>query len=181
MEAAVENEAKLGELLLYVAGKVATDPTGGATKLNKILFFAEFSAVRALGQPITGVAYQKLERGPAPRRLVPIRTALIESGAAELVDDQYFGRTIHRLIPRREADLSAFSDEEIKIVDQVIEALWGKTASEVSERSHEEMGWKMVDDGEEIPYSAAYLAPKFKPTEAVREHAARLVAHLPPG
>ena len=177
MEIVVEKEAKLGELLLYVAGKVRTDPTGGATKLNKILFFSEFSAVRALGEPITGVAYQKLERGPAPRRLVPIRTALVESGAAELVNDQYFGRTIHRLVPRREADLSSFNEEQVRIVDQVIDALWGKTAGEVSERSHEEMGWKMVEDGEEIPYSAAYLAPAFKPNEAVREHAARLVAN----
>ncbi|MGH9090918.1 MAG: Panacea domain-containing protein [Acidimicrobiales bacterium] len=172
----MENEAKLGELLLYVAGKVRTDPTGGATKLNKILFFSEFSAARALGRPITGVTYQKLERGPAPHRLVPVRNALIESGAAELVDDQYFGRTIHRLVPRREADLSSFDDEEVTIVDQVVDALWGKTAGEVSERSHSEMGWKMVEDGEEIPYSAAYLAPAFTPNEAAREHAARLVA-----
>jgi hypothetical protein len=33
------DEDKFTELVLYVAKKIESDPTGGATKINKILFF----------------------------------------------------------------------------------------------------------------------------------------------
>ncbi len=48
------DEDKLTELVLYVAKGLQHDPQGGATKLNKCLYFADFSAVRRLGHPITG-------------------------------------------------------------------------------------------------------------------------------
>jgi len=51
----------------------ATDP-GGATKLNKILFFADFAHVRCTGVPVTGATFQKLE----PRSWSP------EAGAQKL-------------------------------------------------------------------------------------------------
>jgi hypothetical protein len=64
----VQSESKLAELILYVAERLRGDPKGGAMKVNKVLFSAEFAHMRLHGVPITGVEYQKLERGPAPRR-----------------------------------------------------------------------------------------------------------------
>jgi hypothetical protein len=172
------DEGKLAELIVYVAGKIRGDPTGGATKINKILFYSDFAAVRSQGFPITGVEYQKLDNGPAPRRLVPIRQQLIDEGAVDRVEDEYFGKTVHRLVPLREANTKVFKDSELRIVDQVVEALWGLTAAQVSERSHEDKGWQMVDVGETIPYSSAFLSPRFRPTEAKRKHAAELSRRL---
>jgi Protein of unknown function (DUF4065) len=172
------DEEKLAELILYVADKLLGDATGGATKINKILFFAEFSHIRARGVPITGVSYQKLENGPAPRRLVPIRDKLIERGDASLRVDDYFGRPLHRLVPLRPPNMSIFSLDELRIVDQVVGALWGKTAHEVSEMSHDEMGWKMVEVGEDIPLPTAFLAKKVVLTESIRRHAEELAAKL---
>jgi len=96
------NEDKLAELLLYVADRVRDDPTGGSTKVNKILFFAEFAHYRSHLTPITGAPYQKLPRGPAPRRLVPIRDHLVETGQAEIVHDEYLGYPLDRLSPLRQ-------------------------------------------------------------------------------
>jgi len=172
------DETKLAELIVYVAGMIRDDPTGGATKINKILFYADFAAVRSQGFPITGVEYQKLEDGPAPRRLLPIRQQLIDEGAVARIEDEYFGKTVHRLVPLREADTGIFNLDELRIVDQVLKALWGLTATQVSERSHEEKGWQMVDVGETIPYSSAFLSPRFQPTEAKKEHAAELSRRL---
>lgn len=168
------DEAKLAELILYVADKVKEDPSVGATKINKILYFAEFASVRATGAPITGVPYQKLPRGPAPRRLRPIRDHLIADRAAELRVEEYFGRDLHRLVPLRKPDLSLFTDNELRTVDQVIEALRGKSADMVSERSHEDMAWQLVADGEDIPYAAAYLVSRPTVTPASRRHAQKL-------
>jgi hypothetical protein len=160
MMAMEPDEEKLAELVLYVAREIEGDPTGGATKINKILYNAEFSHVRAYGVPITGTPYQKLANGPAPRRLVPIRDRLIQEGSAELRKDDYFGYPLDRLVPLRDVRTVMFTESERRITDQVIEALWGKTASEVSRISHEEPGWKMVEEGEDIPYSSAFLAKR---------------------
>ena len=60
------DEAKFTEMLLYVADKLGDDRAGGATKLNKILYFAEFAHVRRHGRPISGADYFRLDQGPAP-------------------------------------------------------------------------------------------------------------------
>jgi hypothetical protein len=168
------DEDKFAELVLYVAGRIIDDPTGGATKINKILFAAEQAHFRWSGTPITGAEYQKLERGPAPRRLVPVRERLIDQGDAELVPDDYMGYPLDRLKPRRPADTSRFTDDELKHVEQAVAALWGKTAAESSELSHKEMGWRMVDVGEAIPYEAALLARQAPVTDAMRRRAVQL-------
>jgi hypothetical protein len=172
------DEEKLGELILYVAGQLLDDPTGGATKLNKVLYFAECAHIRTHGVPITGVAYQKLPQGPAPRQLVPVRERLIEQGDATLEEGQYFGRPLHRLVPHRGPRVKALSPEDLTTVDQVITALWGNTASQVSDRSHQELGWIMVDEYEDIPLSTAYLPPRAVMSEAARQRARELAASI---
>jgi Protein of unknown function (DUF4065) len=175
---AESDETKLAELLLYVAHKELEDLPGGATKVNKILFFAEFSHIRAYGVPITGEPYQKLENGPAPRHLIPIRDQLIADGAAYLRKDDYFGRPLHRLVPKRPAAVNRFTQNELRVTDQVITALWGKTAKEVSDLSHEEMGWRMVEDGEDIPLPSAFLAKRAVSTDKTRARARELSQNL---
>jgi hypothetical protein len=170
----VPDERKLGELILYVAKRLLEDPRGGAIKMNKILFAAEYAAVRTYGSPITGVPYQKLKLGPAPRRLLPVRDALIADGSAELRNDWYMGKRLDRVVPLRDPDMDAFRDEEIKIVDQAIESLWDKNGMEASDESHREMGWRMTELGETIPYEAAFLAPSFEVTESMAKHAQEL-------
>lgn len=175
MEAMDYDERKFAELVLYVAAGLGKDPAGGATKLNKALFFSEFAHVRARGRPITGAEYQKLERGPAPRRLLPVRDALIEQEAAELVAEEYLGYVQQRLVARRPADTSLFAASELEIVDQVLEELRQHTGTGASNLSHADMGWRMVEMGETIPYESAYLRRPVL-TEAVRRHAAHLAA-----
>ncbi|MDQ3979122.1 MAG: Panacea domain-containing protein [Actinomycetota bacterium] len=174
----VPDEKKLSELLLYIAKKLLDDPKGGAIKINKILFAAEYAAVRTYGSPITGVPYQKLRLGPAPRRLVPVREALIAEGSAESRRDWYMGKRLDRLVPLREPDLGAFSDDELAIVDEAISSLWDKTGMEASDESHREMGWRMTEVGETIPYEAAFLAPAFEVTDSIAQHARDLAERL---
>lgn len=154
------SERKFTELLLYVAGRLAGDRAGGATKLNKVIFFTEFTHVRRYGSAISGCEFQKLEHGPAPRQLVPVRRRLVASGDAEVVTDDFLGREQHRLVPRREADLSVFSDDERQTIDDVLAQLGGLTGTQVSELSHEEPGWTLTEMGETIPYGAALLGAK---------------------
>ena len=88
----VYDDEKFRELMLYIGEQMADDPLFGATVLNKVLFFADSLAYLTLGQPITGAVYQKLEYGPAPRRLLPEQQRLIDDGRAVSQERKYGGR-----------------------------------------------------------------------------------------
>ena len=169
------DERKFTEALLYVATALADDPAGGAVKINKALFNADFGHMRAYGQPITGADYQKLPHGPAPRRLLPARSALIESGAAEMREELYLGRTVKRLVALREPDVSRFSPSERAMLDQAIEAEKRRSGAEASAASHREPGWQIVEENESIPYETAFLRQPVV-TERVRRRVAELAA-----
>ena len=169
------DERKFAEALLYVAKALEDDPAGGATKINKALFNADFGHMRAYGTPITGAEYQKLSRGPAPRRLLPVRTRLIESGDAEIREEQYLGCTIHRLVALRDPDIGRLTASERGLLDQAIAAMRNLSSTEVSEASHREPGWRMVDDNETIPYETAFLRPPVV-TDQVRRRVKELAA-----
>ena len=174
-------EARLRELILYVAKRLEADPTAGATKVDEVLFFAELANMRMRDEPLTGVEYQRLSHGPAPRRFVPIRDELAAEGAVRLETRLVGPYPQHRLIALREPDLSGLDPDEIDAVEQVISRLWGLSAIAVSELSHQELGWLVVGEGETIPYSSAYLRPVGTPIpEQVRKRAAEL-ARLGPG
>ena len=49
---ATYDERKFTELILFVAERLRKDFSGGATKLNKVLFFAEFIQLVASGETI---------------------------------------------------------------------------------------------------------------------------------
>ena len=148
---------KFSEMVLHVAGRLQDDRAGGATKLNKVLFFAEFTHLRRHHRVISGCEFQKLPHGPAPRQLLPVRQKLIDSGAAELVEEDFLGRPQHRLIPSRAANLDVFTDEELQTIEDVLGQLDGMTGTQVSELSHQEPGWRLTEVGETIPFSTAFL------------------------
>ena len=89
----IPDDDKLKELMLYVVEKSETDPTFGAIKLNKILFFSDFLMYWKTGKSITGQEYMKLERGPAPRRLLPVQKELLDTCEAVLKTTDYYGHT----------------------------------------------------------------------------------------
>ncbi|MGA7822530.1 MAG: Panacea domain-containing protein [Candidatus Sulfotelmatobacter sp.] len=159
MAAVIGDEEKLSELILYISQKCATDPKFGAVKLNKILYLSDFLAFGNWGEPITGVEYQHLRQGPAPRRLVPVRDALQKGGklvvqTLPLKSGNRQVRTVNLVDP----NLRVFSGREIALVDSIIEDLWDMDAEESSEFSHRFVGWRMTQENEPIPYGSIFLS-----------------------
>ena len=153
------SDTKLGELILYISQKSARDTYFGAIKLNKILYFSDFIAYGRWGKPITGAQYQHLKLGPAPVRLLPVRKELEEARFIAVQPIQVpGGRIQHRTVNLREPDLSVFDAREIALVDEVIEALRGLNATEASELSHLELGWKLTEEGDVIDYRTVFLS-----------------------
>ncbi len=150
------SEAKLKELMLYVADQSFDDPDFGATKLNKILAACDFETYVVLGTAVTGVPYQKLTHGPAPRRLLPLQQELIGAGDAMLLPRQVATYTQRRLVALRDPDLKVFDAPEMSIIDSVIKRCRGLSGTALSHMSHEADGWQAAALGEDIPYSTAY-------------------------
>ena len=153
------NDRKFRELVIYIAQKCASDPTFGATKLNKILYYSDFYAYRVIGEPITGASYQKLSAGPAPREFLPQKKILEDTSRAAFVSQPYFEGVQIRIVPAEGAkpDLSIFQQGELPLVDEVIHSLWGKSATDVSALSHREPGWIVCNMREVIPYETAWI------------------------
>jgi hypothetical protein len=148
---------KFKELILYIAQESEGDSTFGATKLNKILFFCDFLSFRAYGESITEQRYFKLPFGPAPRALVPVVKELEEEQACIKVRRSRFGLPQEAIIVKREANLDVFKPRDVALVDHVLRRLRDNDATEVSELSHEFIGWQLAGDREDIPYETIFL------------------------
>lgn len=149
---------KLKELVLYIAEREKHSSRFGATKLNKILYFADFAWYLQSGFSMTGATYQKLDHGPAPRELLPVQQALLREGAAQIqVRRTPFNRKQKRLVPLRGPDLSCFTADQLSLVNEVIDWLEPVNAGQVSLLTHEHLGWRLADLHEDIPYFTALL------------------------
>ena len=114
------DDRKLEELIVYIATKCEGDPSFGATKLNKMLFFSDFTAFAMRGDAITGHDYMRLENGPAPRRFLPIRNRLIDRGDCVLVERSHFGMKQKRLVATRPVRLRYLPEGPVgEIVESV--------------------------------------------------------------
>lgn len=145
------------ELIIYVCRKCSSDNFFGATKLNKILYHADFRAFERFGMPITGMKYFKLERGPAPKAMLPILDELEQEGAIKRDREQQFEFDEKRTYALREAHMDLFTQDEIELVDEVINELRPRTATAVSDQSHG-VAWRARNMRDEIPYEAAFMA-----------------------
>ena len=150
-------DERLKELILYISARCSEDPTFGAIKLNKILYFADFLSYGTTGEPVTGAAYMRLRMGPVPRRLLPVREKMIEDRELVIQKRRVYQHEQHRTVPLREPILDNFKPNDISVVDELIRVFWGRTAEEVSDLSHG-AAWEIAGDEESIPYQAAYLS-----------------------
>jgi len=151
------NEAKLRELILYVANRCAYDETLGATKLNKILFYVDFTSYAERGEAVTGAKYRHQRRGPTLQRMESVRAEMVGRGDVIEQEVPYYGRTQKRLVAQRAVRPEHLNEDDIAIVERVLSDLDDLNAAEVSDLSHGTLAWRLTNPGETIPYEAALL------------------------
>lgn len=173
----VPDDNKLRELVLYICHRSQGDLKFGATKLNKLLFYADFLAYRQLGHAITCHPYKRLKNGPAPRAMVSTIRALKRCGDVAIAEHNYYGRRQIRAVALRDADLARFDADEIALVDSIIHECWDKNATEMSIMSHRFLGWRLAEQGETIPYEVALVTFE-SPSNADRQEADVLGSEL---
>jgi putative zinc finger/helix-turn-helix YgiT family protein len=144
--------SKLREMMLFFAQL----PEMYQTKLNKLLFYADFGFFRDSGVSITGSPYLAFQHGPVPQHYPWIEADLIEGGDMTS-EDVFFsgGGSGVVLRTQRTPYMSVFSSEEIAMMQLVAERLGGKTSRRLKDLSHRERAWVDTPKGEMIPYELA--------------------------
>lgn len=153
------NSGKFKELVLLLAARSKNDPQMSRVKLNKLLYRSDFEAFRLLGRSITGATYIRGEHGPMAKQLPLAEKELGRNGLLSWKTEA--AGPYERKIPTTEqgVDEKQFTTGEIAIVDATVAELAGLGGRGAREWSHETaVGWRVREDGDEIPYSSALLS-----------------------
>lgn len=165
------------ELILYLANRGDADPSLGRTKLNKLLFYCDFTAYLELGSPMTGFPYRKLPYGPVPDKEL-LEQEMIEAGelSHEMLPVHNFTRD--RPVAMRQANMESFSQEELDIIETVYGLYEHSTGDWISRHSHSFVGWRIATVGEHIPYSMILIGDRAL-SQAEIDYGLRLAKELP--
>ena len=131
------------------------------TKLNKLLFYADFKHYREYAISITGARYAHIPFGPAPDNYEIYYGALSSQKAIEFIEEMYpakrggeavVGETIKAV---KKPDLSLFAASELRVMASVQEDFERYNAREITDFSHKEVGYQETEDGGTISYDYA--------------------------
>jgi len=138
----IPNLEKAGQMILFFASRM--NPLY-KTKLNKLLFYADFQYFSHHGQSISGMSYRAIQHGPVPADYDKLLVRLSEDIMIELeTDEDNFGETVQA---NQTFDSQLFLTSEIAVLEQVENRFEKITAKQIVEISHQEAGWKANVEG----------------------------------
>lgn len=143
--------AKFKAMVHYICAGCEDYRKLGATKLNKIVLYAEREAYLHLGQGISSPRFVKRQFGPVPVAMMPTLNELRYEQKI-LIRERTVGTNVKRdLISLVDADISSFTPEQISIIDRVAhDVCHNHTANSISEETHDGV-WRMAAIGEDLP------------------------------
>lgn len=148
---------KFGELIVYVARRLGPEAALGRVKLAKLLMASDFGAYERFGRSITGATYEKWEHGHLPRELLLAQRDLEAQNAVRVETVDYYGKQLKHITALRDPEMHDFSEDELAVIERALHLLGYESASYLSELSHLELGWRLADWKEEIPYRTVFL------------------------
>ena len=131
---------RLTEMVVYFSERLQPF----TTKLNKLLFYADFKAFKLTGQSMSGARYRAIDRGPVPNNFHSIFEYMANNGDIVL-DHVVFkngseGEQFHT-VPDRVFNPEIFSDVEIGVLEKIANHFKDISTSDVIEMSHKEKAW----------------------------------------
>lgn len=135
------NSLKLAEMIVFFTEKLQPFKT----KLNKLLFYADFMNFANSGYSISGVQYKAINMGPVPNNFNSIFEYYCNRDAFDIQSTSYPNGAIgEKFLPNKNKkfDPSIFSEAEICILESVANRFQNTSTSEIIEISHAEKAWK---------------------------------------
>jgi hypothetical protein len=148
---------KFRELIVYIAKRLGPEAALGRVKLAKLLMWSDFGAFERFGKSITGATYQKWEHGHLPQELLMTERDLLANGDIATEDVVYYGKRLKHITAERDPDLSAFTEDDLAVVEVAIRMYGHESAAYLSDLSHHEVGWRLAKWMEAIPLTTVFL------------------------
>lgn len=148
---------KFEELIVYIARRLGPEAALGRVKLAKLLMASDFGAYERFGESITGATYEKWEHGHLPRELLLVERDLVAQGSIRVEAEDYYGKTLKHIKAERDPRLNDFTEDELAVIERAIRQLGYESASYLSELSHRELGWRLANWKETIPFQTVFL------------------------
>ncbi len=143
--------AKIASIVQMISASIGPS---FVTKMNKLLFYADFIHYKKYGFGISGITYRALPFGPVPEQWGSLYASLPGVDMEEYVYPS--GQSGVRLVVSK-ASGSVLNESEAKTVDQVCKIFSNMSAGEISRISHLEKGWiDNKDDRAPISYQNAF-------------------------
>lgn len=155
-----QNIDKFRQVFLYVLEKTAGKPNVGMTVLYKLLYFIDFDYYEKYEKQLMGLTYIKNTHGPTPREFVKVVKQMKGREELEEVESKYFTFDQKKFLPRKRADLSLLTAQELEMIDSVLIRYSDKSATELSNLSHEDTPWSVADMGKNIQYEHVFYRPE---------------------
>jgi hypothetical protein len=131
------DEDKFSEMVVYFAG------LSGAfrTKLNKLLFYADFLNFKQSAVSISGAPYLAFQRGPVPQHYDWMTEELEQRGDVQTMEWASGEKSGEIITALRSADTSAFSESEMRVLEFVRARFLHATSKELTHLSHSEVAY----------------------------------------
>ena len=114
------------------------------TKLNKLLFYADFIMYKQTGFSMSGIQYRAIPMGPVPNNFNSIFEFLSNKGELHIYYTNFAdGGTGEQFKPNssKSFDKELFNETEIQILELVAERFKTTSTNEIIEISHKEKAW----------------------------------------
>lgn len=129
----------------------------GKVKLNKAMFYADFSCFVETACSMSGLVYARAPRGPIVDQYDALFGEMVRQGYLE--EEQVAYGSVEATVYKssKEFDSELFTCQELAILERVASFVNGfETAAALSEYSHKERLWMESDDGHPLSYLDAY-------------------------
>lgn len=129
----------------------------GRTKLNKAMFYADYSCFAATSCSMSGLIYARATHGPVINQYDAIFGEMVRDNV--LVENLVVSGPYESTVYSSDIELGkeVFTPEEQRILENVALFINGfDTASELSDYSHKENLWINTENGNLVSYSNAF-------------------------
>jgi len=124
-------------ILLYILNRVWNKPNIWKTVVYKLLYFSEFNHFEINGDTLLWIDFIKWPRWPVPKGADKIFQEMIDDNQLEQITTLFKWYKQHRLVSKlKDIDLDDLPYSKVKLIDDVLEKLSSKTATEISDYSH---------------------------------------------
>ena len=147
---------KFTEMVVFFAEQMSPFKT----KMNKLLFYADFLMFKLSCFSISGIRYKAINMGPVPNNFQSIFEYLANEDEIDIYTTEFHnGHTGEQFKSRKDRPFNAelFSETELDVLNKVATAFKSTSTNDIIELSHLENAWKENEKGKStISYEYAF-------------------------